>query len=115
MPPRRKKPEAEDLSPEERFAFDLERKKEMVHVRYIGGSDVVFPHLEEGPRCCREENQVSESVDVDEWRSGSLVKQGDVFLIDRYSAEERPDLEVVDDIVTGPGPSPAPEPPSVLD
>jgi hypothetical protein len=88
----------------------------LVHARYLGDTDVVFPHLIEGPRCCREENhrELERDEEGNLVTAPALVKPGDVFLIDRYSAEGREDLEVLDLEVLAASaaeePEPAPEP-----
>lgn len=79
-----------ELSPDEQLASDVKKSKELVHARYVGDTEVVFPHAE-GSRCCRPEN-----VEGHE-EQPALVKKGDVILVDRYSAEGREDLELVKD------------------
>lgn len=69
---------------------------QLVHARYVGGTTVVMPDLVGRARCCDSTNHRS---DDDEGRPNphTLLEHGDVILLDRWSAENRDDFEVVDE------------------
>ncbi len=92
---------------------------ELVHVRYIGQTPLVFPVLATRERCCQEHNanpHEDEDVSMDflEGETGRLrsvdvdpvvlVREGDIFLIDRHSSA-RDDLELVNADGTPKGPT----------
>jgi hypothetical protein len=75
------------------------RCSELVHAKYLGGTAQVMPSLADHPRCCQDGNQ-REAFDAEgrEIRPNPrvVVEHGDVILLDRFSAEERVDFEVVE-------------------
>lgn len=83
-----------------------EPSKELVHARYLGDTPVVFKHLASQLRCCQSENHREEN-EYDELgqlvKGNALVCKGDVILLDRFSAEEREDFEIVDEPKSGKG------------
>jgi hypothetical protein len=79
-----------------------------IHARYIGDSPVVFPHLLAEARCCDPANHREDQIDPETGipilseEDGAplvhtVVRKGDVILLDRYSAEGREDFEILDD------------------
>lgn len=80
-----------------RFEYDVDRSNDVVSARYVGESPMAFPHLDD-PRFARSEGE----YDAGDWTPASgdtnpavMVENGDVIRIDRYSAEERGDFEIV--------------------
>jgi hypothetical protein len=71
---------------------------ELVHARYLGSSPVVMPDLAGRDRCCQQENHRPAEADEDGLIASTLVRLGDVILLDRYSAEGRADFEVLEDV-----------------
>jgi hypothetical protein len=92
-----------------------EEAPDLVHARYLGETEIVVPSLAGRPRCCIAENQAphaGENVSMaflasepdEDGVQGlvhhaidahAVVRHGDVILLDRYSAEQRSDFEVV--------------------
>lgn len=79
-------------------------KSDFVHARYLGGSQVTMEDLVGRPRCCQKKNHREDlgpmAVDEEGQRvtnPHTVLNQGDVILLDRFSAEGRDDFEVLDD------------------
>lgn len=70
---------------------------DLVHARYLGGTEVVMPDLAGRDRCCRPENQRSTDLPERGPIPATVLRRGDVILLDRASAEGREDFEVVDE------------------
>lgn len=73
-------------------------KPEYCHARYLGGSTVVMPGLVGRPRCCKDhpENERPGEKEPGKPDPHATLERGDVILLDRYSAENREDFEVLD-------------------
>lgn len=86
----------------------MPKKDALVHAHYLGDTPVVMPDLAGRDRCCRDENQRAVPVDddgnelpVEGPHPHTLLKRGDVILLDRHSAEEREDFEIDEDKKSG--------------
>lgn len=67
----------------------------LVHARYLGDAPVLMPDLAGRDRCCLQENHRPAEADEDGLIASTLLRKGDVILLDRHSAEGRDDFEVV--------------------
>ncbi|MFL5736658.1 MAG: hypothetical protein ACJ76P_04895 [Actinomycetota bacterium] len=70
-------------------------KEKFVHARYTGDSPQVMPDLMSRDRCCKAKNQREDDPNGNP-NPRALIEKGDVILLDRYSAEGRPDFELVE-------------------
>lgn len=68
---------------------------DLVHARFLGDSPVVMPDLAGRERCCLEANHRPAEPDEEGLIQSTLLRKGDVILLDRASAEGREDFAVL--------------------
>jgi hypothetical protein len=71
-----------------------EKKDQIVQARYLGDTPVVFPHLAETDFRQKEFAAWLEAG-AEGFNPRCYIQKGDAFPVDRHSAEQRSDLEVV--------------------
>lgn len=79
---------------EEPQEFDAERAAELIHARYIDETEQVMPDLGTRPRCCDEKNHREDDPSARP-NPTTVIRKGDIILLDRHSAEGRADFEIV--------------------
>lgn len=84
----------------------------LVHARYLGTGPVVMPDLFGRDRCCRPENHRVDDPQA-EPNPHTVLQEGDVILLDRWSAEGRSDFEVLKEVGSKEGAKRAKEPKTV--